>query len=937
MIRLLVLVIAAGLLPGCFWGGDDSLVYGRDDGRTLRDRLDELPELAVEPRQSGRPTREEVMAAWSQVHGLLPSPEDNQVVGKRMADLALELALDADADGVVAPGTNPYAPAVQRYQGLLESGVNKDRDQVLYQLARSLELAGDNNGSVATLDQLLREYPQSHWSIEARFRRGETHFSNGRYGEAAQDYAAVVAAGEDNALYPNALYMLGWAEFKESRLDEGLDHFFTLIGDLRQDDTDLTRAETELLNDTLRVVVLTLEYLDGAATLAERMERLELPAWQHEVYARLASDYVERQRFLDGVNTWSLFVEHNPLDARAPYASQEMIRILEVAGFPSEILPRKQEFVVRFGVRSDFWAMHGADVREAYAPTLKEYLGLLATEAHSAVQKKAAAGQAQAQDYLRAARWYEESLQTFPADASAANNLFLLGELYTEAGDHGRAVPAYQQVMREHPGFDKAADAGYAAVLGLTAIKYTANNPDVNTEARALIAAQIEFAETFPQDSRAPAVQGAAADGLFAAGDFSGAVVLATGMLQSFPAADPALRQTAMKIVGHGRFETGDFAGAEGAYRDLLKVTPEDAAQIQERLLASVYRQGEQAEGAGDVDTAAGHYLRLREIDAASEVAIRGQFDAVALRELQGDAVAAATLLEDLRNQHPEHELVQDAGLRLASMHEGSGNQAAAAAELSRLADEHTDSEVRRQSRYRAAEILVGLGRHDAAADQLTRYIDTFASPVEQRFEALHMRDALYEGPLAARAGNRTLRRQGWQTMVTAHQQAASTNTARTTMLAAEARYQLALEHRHAFDAITLQAPLAESLKRKQQALRTAIHEFEEVAAYNVPAQQSAATFQIADLYSALAKSVMASERPAGLAADELEQYEILLEEEAFPFEEQAITLHEINMQRSWDGVYDDWVKRSFAELKRLLPARFDKQEIEIAYVENIH
>jgi len=935
MTRLLLLSLAFSLLTGCFWGGDDSLVYGRDDGRTLRDRLDDLPDLAVEEKLAAKPTREEVMAAWSHVHGLMPSPEDNQAVGKRMADLALELALDADADGTVAPGHNPYSPAVERYQGLLDSDVAQDRDQILYQLARSQELAGDNTGSVATLDQLLTEYPESPWSLEARFRRGETRFSNGRYREAAEDYAVVVAAGAGKPLYPNALYMLGWAEFKESRLDEGLDHFFTLIGRLRQDDTELTRAETELLDDTLRVVVLALEYLDGAATLAERMERLELPAWQHEVYARLASDHVERERFLDGVNTWSLFVEHNPLDARAPYATQEMIRILEAGGFPSEILPRKQEFVERFGVRSDFWAMHEESVREAYAPTLKEYLGLLATEAHASVQKKAAAGEAGAQDYLRTARWYEESLQTFPEDAAAANNLFLLGELYTEAGDHGKAVAAYQKVMRDHPGFEKAADAGYAAVLGLTALKYTANNPDVDTEARALIAAQIEFARTFPGDQRAATVQGAAADGLFAAGEFADAVELAAGLLSTFPAADPALRQTAMKIVGHGRFETGDYAGAEGAYRELLNTSPKDAIEIRERLLASVYRQGEAAEGAADVDAAAGHYLRLREIDAGSELAIRGQFDAVALREKQGDGAAAATLLEDLRNQHPQHELVQDAGLRLASLHEESGNETGASAELARLADENPDREVRRQSRYRAAEIFMKLGRHQAAAEQLTRYIDTFETPVDQRFEALHMRDALYEGPLAAQAGAQ--RKQGWQTMVGAHRQAGRANTARTTTLAAEARYRLALEHRHVFDAITLQSPLAESLKRKQQALRTAIHEFEEVAGYNVPAQQSAATFQIADLYSALAKSVMASERPRGLSPDELEQYEILLEEEAFPFEEQAIALHEINMQRSWDGVYDDWVKRSFAELKRLLPARFDKQEIEIAYVEAIY
>jgi hypothetical protein len=81
----------------------------------------------------------------------------------------------------------------------------------------------------------------------------------------------------------------------------------------------------------------------------------------------------------------------------------------------------------------------------------------------------------------------------------------------------------------------------------------------------------------------------------------------------------------------------------------------------------------------------------------------------------------------------------------------------------------------------------------------------------------------------------------------------------------------------------------------------------------------------------------MTSDRPDNLSELELEQYEILLEEQAFPFEEQAISLHEINMRRSWEGVYDDWVKKSFVELGQLMPARFDKPELEVAYVEIIH
>jgi hypothetical protein len=153
--------------------------------------------------------------------------------------------------------------------------------------------------------------------------------------------------------------------------------------------------------------------------------------------------------------------------------------------------------------------------------------------------------------------------------------------------------------------------------------------------------------------------------------------------------------------------------------------------------------------------------------------------------------------------------------------------------------------------------------------------------------------------------------------------------------MAAEAQLVFAEDARREFDVIVIEAPLQESLERKQAALLRTIAAFEKAAGYGVQQFATASTFQIADLYAALSRSLLESERPAGLSALELEQYEILLEEQAFPFEEQAIAIHEINAQRSWSGVYDEWVQRSFAALKALMPARFDREEVEVAYVDS--
>jgi tetratricopeptide (TPR) repeat protein len=84
----------------------------------------------------------------------------------------------------------------------------------------------------------------------------------------------------------------------------------------------------------------------------------------------------------------------------------------------------------------------------------------------------------------------------------------------------------------------------------------------------------------------------------------------------------------------------------------------------------------------------------------------------------------------------------------------------------------------------------------------------------------------------------------------------------------------------------------------------------------------------MADLYRDLGAALLASERPPGLSAEELEQYDLLLEEQAYPFEEKAIGIHEANARRAADGIYDQWVRRSYAALAEMKPARYDRTEI---------
>ena len=102
---------------------------------------------------------------------------------------------------------------------------------------------------------------------------------------------------------------------------------------------------------------------------------------------------------------------------------------------------------------------------------------------------------------------------------------------------------------------------------------------------------------------------------------------------------------------------------------------------------------------------------------------------------------------------------------------------------------------------------------------------------------------------------------------------------------------------------------------------------YTDAANYGVAEVTTAATFRLGEVYEQFSADLLDSDRPTNLNADALDQYEILLEEQVFPFEEKAIDLYKANTNRAVDGVYDEWVQKSFERLAGLMPARYAKQE----------
>lgn len=854
---------------------------------------------------------------------------------RRLGDLELE-ATEAEqlAQNVDALGQAGFDNAVGLYQQLLEAYPDYRRnDTVLYQLARAYEIGGRNDEALAVLDELIRRYPDTPLIDEVQFRRGEMLFLRKNYNDAEIAYDAVTDYGEASRFYEQSLYKLGWSQFKLSWHDDSLEPFFELldrkIGGIEIEDGDerlaaLSRAERELVEDTFRVLSLNFSYLEGADSIDAYFASREPPAYGHVIYRNLGDLYLDKERYVDAAEAYEAFVRHDPYHPKAPLLQVEVIEAYKRGGFPSLVLEGKKGFVERYGMDGEFWVRNARDQNLAVANHLKANLTDLAQYYHAEAQEEG-----KKTDYQEAARWYRKYLAYFPGETDSANTNFLLAEILFESEDYEAATIEYERTAYAYPLNDKSAEAGYAALLA-----YQEHEKLLVDNAAAQAAwhqkyldSGLRFADTYPEHPESAAVLTTVAEDLFAQNQFDLAIAVGQTVVGRQPPVEAPLARTAWTVIAHSQFDTGLFEQAERSYYELRRYTPADdtaaGEEIKQRIASSIYKQGEHARDLGDLETAVTHFTRLGQAVPDSEIRETAEYDAAAALITMQAWDRASGVLEQYRRDYPDSEFADDVTQKLAVTYMGSGRGTDAAAEFERIANAASSSdEVKREALWKAAELYESGGsltREQAVLEDIVkRYPKPVAESIEARYRLLE---------IAETTGDNQARTLRLEDLVRADASAGAERSDRTRFLAATASLALSEPALRRFEVVKLTQPLAESMKRKRALMEEAIEAYTKAADYGVAEVTTAATFQLGRVYESFAADLMDSERPAELDQAALEQYEFLLEEQVYPFEEKAIELYKANADRAPDGVYDEWVQKSFERLASLLPARYAKTE----------
>lgn len=930
MNKIIVYLMMTCLLASCS-------LFSKKDKNTLASLPAE--QLKVLNNQPVNVSHADVLEQYQKYLAVAEDPELRVRVLHRMAALKLQQQelnfASADADSVQQENEAMSIVAIKDYEHLIQEYPDRlDNDTVLYQLAKAYSLAGQIQLSIVTLERLTEEYPRSRYYLESEFRLAQSLYLVRDYEASAEAYQRLIKVGRNNnPYYVSAGYLLGWALFKQDDYEQSLLAFTRVLDEEFVDEAAFEAndiANVDIRDDMLRIMAVIFAELGDWEQIEKFYTAHGSRFYEYKMYDRLASLYYEREAYRSAASTLRAFVLRYPQDKYAAAYYQRLIEGYKQARYANLVRRHQQEFIERFGVDSEYWQQHTRQQRKL-TELLSAYIWELADFYHAWGQDTKNPKD-KAERLGLAAFWYEKYVTSFPQANDAVNAHFLLAEVSFELKNYPQAKHHYEIVAYQYPHYEKAAEAGYAAILAYN--QHRPTTEEARAWRQATVASAMRFVQEFAADERSGTVLVNTAEMLLKDKYYPQALATARLAADIEHELTPRYRYGAALVRSHASFELGYYQEAEAAIQLALSQKQADQRtykDLRDKLAASIYRQGEQNKEQGNLEAAVNDWLRLGEVVPESDTKILAQYDASTLLMTMENYPRAVEVMLDFRKKYPNHRLTADIPSKLILSYEAQEQWQEAAFELKAISQTSKNAEEQRIASYQAAEYFFKAEDFENAKDMYRSYAHQYPKPFDAALEAHYQLDQIY-----ARLDDEERRRFWLDKIITLHNKAGAEQSDRSRYLAASAAFELGEFERLRFEQTKITLPLNKSVTTKNNYLQAAQKRYTQAVQLGVLEFTTSSTYHLGELYAQMSRDLIKSERPKGMDEVELEEYEFLLEEQAFPLEEAAVQIHQTNAGRAKEQLYDRWIRSSYASLAKLMPGQYAKPERVKGYVDQI-
>ncbi len=838
---------------------------------------------------------------------------------------------NGDIDSVNPVEEKLYYQRLERTIDLLKTSIRdypkaKENGILLYQLAKAQSQNNQHDESIQSLIMLVEKFPKSPFYIEAQFRIAEDAFSRQNYSAAEYAYSEVINAPGNAVFYEKALFKRGWSRFKQQYYSDANDDFVEAITNHSFEAQEkLGTAEKEQFDEYFRSLALSFSYLNDPQQLAAYFKNLPDFRYTYHSYEVISELFQKQERYSDAVRTHRQFIHDFPKSDNIPYSYLKIIEIWKNSGFNQQIYQAIEDFYVNYNPDSKYWINQNENskVNRHIRRALREYVVLMTAYYHNRYQSTSAKA-----DVSSAQLWYQRYLSHYAAYAQQDNIYFLYAELLTQLKQDEKAFTYYELAAFDND-LILNKEAAYAAVIAsdklyrkLKKQAYLDKHTDYSQR----------FARQYTDDKRTHQVALHAAELAYQSKKYKQTIELAD---LAVPGSLPKSLAYINNLKAASYFSLNEFKTAEEIYSKLLKSTrPNDKQYVnfKDKLALSIYRQGESSQKAEDINRSIYHYARISEIVPSTATAATGLYDAIALNIQHKQWNASVSLIERFQKLYPGHKLASDVSKKLSMAYLSSNQGIKAAQEFEKIAQVDNNREVQAAALWQAAELYQEKNKIDEAIKAYKKYTQQTLIPHTQRLEASQKIAQLYAKKGNVKNSNIWLYR-----IIKADGKALNNvKTDQSRQITSESYLALARFEKNRFENIKLVKPLKINLRNKKQAMQSSVELFAKASLNKIYPIATESTFSIGKIYRDFSKSLLNSERPDNLNEEELDQYEILLEDQAFPFEDKAIEFFEINLARIKDGLYNDWIQKSHQQLISLFPVRYDRKPLVDDYVKEI-
>lgn len=897
---------------------------------------------------------QQVRKEYQEILSLFKDDELKEQIERRIADVYMLESGDNQLKS--KPAKSYYMEAIKSYREILDKYPNSpDNADILYQLARAYDMDGQTKSALEVLVQLTERHPHYKNNAEAYFRMGDIYYGQKKYTKAQTEYLKV-SRMRNHKLIKYAHYMLGWTNYKRFNYEASIDAYAKVLSLVLGDSDDvekLNATDKPLVDDSIQSMSLALAK-NGGAEIIETLASLKGKVYLWKIYDSLGEYFLKKERYEDSADTFRRFVRQYKLSPKAPDLHDKLIAVYIKGKFAVQALNEKERYAETYGIHSAYAKKHGKP-NEIIKQKLKVYFEEIASHYHNKAQTKQKAYQKLlakdksmvetpkslalkkefVAEFERATHFYAQYIVTFPSDFRVPEMTFLKAEAHFSIAQYPQAIKEFEHVAYQLNTFKEKkyqAKSGYAAVISyqkhIDGLKQKEH--DVKRWQSNAVESMLRFSRVFHFDKRSPSVLTNAAEYLFSLNQYKRALEVAESLIKSNPKLDVQLKKTAYGIAAHCYFKLNNFLMAEKSYlsqRALVKNNSKEYKQISERTAAAIYKYSEELLSAKDKQAAIAQLSKIKTLTPSVKIRVSAQYDMTTLMlSLQQWDSAIAELLE-LSEKYSKHQLAFEFPRKLAFAYEKKKSWLKSANAYLALNKNDKDKKVRQDALFIAAGLFEKSKNYDTAITLFKRYAREYEEPFKVRMEARFRLAELYERVKQPAKQLFWLRR-----IIDGDKKAGESSNERSRWLAAWANAKYGDYFASEFKRHKLTSDLGKSFPRKNKALQQATQRYEMSADYGLLEFVSMTSLKTANLYLEFSKDLRKVTAPKGMSKADQKLFKSIIEEQATPFEQLGIELHIANIQRAWQGQYNQWISNSFTVMKTMSVARFNREEVEVSY-----